>query len=107
MHSIIDHLGFTYARFNFDASFDYFHVLKTRLRDQFVQEWRHNITSLSKLDVYCKYKETFEYETYLDVKNNKLRKLLSQFRLSSHSLEIEIGRYHNTERAIRLCKLCH
>ena len=108
MHSVIDHLGFTNVRFNFDASYDYFHVLKSRLRDQFVQEWRHNITSLSKLDLYCKYKENFEFETYLDVvKNDRLRKILSQFRLSSHSLEIEVGRYSNIERANRICKLCN
>ena len=107
MNSIIDHLGFTNIRTNFDSGINCFRSLQTRLRDQFVQEWKASITSMSKLDQYCTYKTEFKFEPYLIyIFNEKLRKCLTQFRLSSHNLDIEVGRYNNTPRENRLCKLC-
>ena len=40
------------------------------------------------------------------IKNDQLRILLSRFRLTSHNLEIEIGRYNNISRDSRYCKMC-
>ena len=34
---------------------------------QFFQEWRTKITSISKLNSYCKYKVDFSFEKYLEV----------------------------------------
>ena len=36
-----------------------------------------------------------------------LRKYMSRFRLSSHLLAIETGRYNGTERQHRICNLCN
>ena len=45
---------------------------------------------------------------YIDaIMNAKLKKQLSRFRVCSHSLEIETGRYHNIDRNDRKCKLCN
>ena len=56
---------------------------------------------------YCTYKHEFEYENYLDhISDNKLRISLTKFRLSSHNLEIETGRYDNIPREERFCKNC-
>ena len=108
LNSIIDHLGCTDIRMNFDPRINYFRILKTRIRDQFMQEWTETISSLPKLDQYSKYKTDFKFESYLnDIVNDKLRKGVTQLRLSSHSLEIEIGRYNNTPRMNRICKLCN
>ena len=38
-------------------------------------------------------------------KNEKFRKSYTRLRLSSHSLEIETGRYNGIDRINRLCKL--
>jgi len=47
-------------------------------------------------------------EPYLEIITNKrFRIALSRFRLSSHNLEIERGRYYNMDREIRICKLCN
>jgi len=46
-----------------------------------------------------------ERELYIDVLY-KYRNALSRFRLVSHSLEIEIGRYTNFDRMERKCKYC-
>ena len=63
--------------------------------------------SFSKLDYYNKYKTQFGFEKYLEVVTNEgLRKEMSCFRLGSHKLEIELGRYAGVERSDRLCKLC-
>ena len=40
------------------------------------------------------------------ISNVKLRVALTKFRISAHYLEIERGRYTNTTREDRICKLC-
>ena len=50
-----------------------------------------------------------KFESYLDIlKNQKQRKIYSKFRLSSHDLEIERGRYESKSTPVnqRICKLC-
>ena len=64
-------------------------VLQNRLRDHFKQEWYSFINNSSKLEYYCRYKDHFEFEPYLNNSNNEyLRIALTKFRLSSHKLEI-------------------
>ena len=53
------------------------------------------------------YKCTFEFENYLNsIQIKKFRIALTKFRLSSHKLEIERGRYHNIPKENRKCKFC-
>ena len=67
--------------------------MKRRIRDQYIQEWERNVNNASKLEYYRRFKKKFEYEKYLDViKNGAIRRNLTCFRLSAHSLEIEVGR---------------
>ena len=48
------------------------------VRDQYIQEWRENINSSSKLAYYSMYKLHFEFESYLsNIKNDTLRKTLT------------------------------
>ena len=109
INSIIDNLGFSYLLNNFDIEKNYMSLfLKTRISDQFKQEWSTSVNSMSKLDYYVKFKTTFCYEDYIDKLNNdSLRKYFSRLRLCSHSLEIEFGRYNGDDRNNRLCKLCN
>ena len=108
INSIIDHLGFANIRINFDNNFNCVPTLKRRLKDQFIQEWGETINSMPKLVTYCKFKNTFCFEEYLNkLHNNDLRQLLARFRLSSHNLEIETGRYNRIDRDSRYCKLCN
>ena len=107
INSIIDHLGFNEIRVNFDPEANYVSKFKQRIRDHFVQEWNAEINNMPKLELYCKYKIVFERESYIDKINNEaLRKTFSQFRLSSHKLEIETGRYSGIARENRICKCC-
>ena len=70
-----------------------FQILKTRIRDQFLQHWCAQINNFSKLHYYAKFKSEFKFEKYLQViENDKLRKTLTSFRVSVHNLEIERDR---------------
>ena len=63
-----------------------------------------------KLRTYKKFKTVTGFEKYLDIlENQKQRKLLTKFRLSSHDLEIERGRYGTKSLPVdeRICKLCN
>lgn len=63
---------------------------------------------MTKLDYYCKFKNEFIFEEYIDkIVSDDLRKCFTCLRLCSHNLEIEFGRYNAIERENRLCKLCN
>ncbi len=61
---------------------------------------------------YYKFKNSFKYESYLDFnKDFKKRRSITKLRISSHRLEVEIGRYQTknitrTKYENRLCKMC-
>ena len=106
--NIIDNLGFSHTWNNFDINVDYLPIFKQRLRDQFIQEWQIVINNSTKLESYCRYKTEFKLEPYLvNITNDYQRKLLCRFRLSSHNLEIEAGRYTGKSRNNRICKCCN
>jgi hypothetical protein len=91
-----------------DINIKIFPILQQRLRDQFIQQWHMSIIESPKLEYYTKFKNTFEFENYLlSVENDKLMKLLTCYRLSSHSLSIETGRYTGIERTNRICLNCN
>ena len=68
----------------------------------------NDVTKNPKLRTYCIFKQTFNFEPYL-IKDFKIRKMLSRFRLSNHVLEIEKGRHCKPKLPIqeRTCKLCN
>ncbi len=63
INSIIDHMGYTNIRINFDVNRNYWYTLKRRSRDQYIQEWTVNVNSMPKLDYYCKFKTEFGFES--------------------------------------------
>jgi hypothetical protein len=106
-HTIINELGFSYLLDNYNVISDFSLIFKQRLRDQFIQNWHEQINNMPKLFYFRNFKSNFCFEEYLNViQNDKLRKRLTCFRLGSHSLEIETGRYIGLNRSERICKLC-
>ena len=66
-----------------------FRIIKIRIRDHFLQHWCAQINNISKLEYYSKFKSEFKFEKYLQVvENDRLRKILTSFRISAHNLEI-------------------
>ena len=82
-------------------------ILVKRLIDQFHQTSMESINNSSKMKVLSLLKETPGAEKYLsEVRNTDHRMAMSKLRLSGHTLEIERGRYNNTQAEERYCTYC-
>ena len=78
-----------------------------RLIDQFNQTSLESINTSSKMKILSLLKQEPGTEKYLtEVSNMKHRRAMSKLRLSSHSLEIEKGRYNKTDPEERFCPYC-
>lgn len=110
--TMINDIGLTELWINQDTltnnNTTYIMQIKQRLLDNYYQTWYTDIQSSQRLSSYARYKTSLTLEPYLDIIMNKKYKIvLSRFRLSSHTLEIERGRYHNIPRDERICKCCN
>ena len=119
--NILDRSGLSYIFINHTNSTDVISQkriketaihLTNRIKNIFEQNIMYHIYSKSehgegKLIFYGKLKDRYNKENYLNIKNVEYRKLLSNIRMSSHKLQIEIGRYKNIERENRLCEQCN
>ena len=66
------------------------------------------LTFCAKVTTYARCKHEFEVEKYLDfIKEKKFKFALTQFRLSSHNLAIERGRFENIARTERVFVSCN
>ena len=81
-------------------------VVKMNLIDQFKQTWSTSIDYSSKALNYRLYKKGVSFENYLEILKDKNLFLLCLFRISSHRLLIEIGRWQSIIRENRLCNFC-
>ena len=78
------------------------------LIDLYINDWRNSLIQSRKLESYRVYKHNFCHEQYfLTIKSYKHRRALTCLRLSSHNLEIEVGRYQpRRPRDLRHCSNC-
>ena len=53
--SIMEHIGLTNIRLNFDRNFNYFTIYKIRLYDQLIQSWNMSINNWPKFASNCKF----------------------------------------------------
>ena len=75
----------------------------------FTQQWRKDIESSSKLRTYALVKKCFCVEPYiLHIRGNHLITAMARYRMSSHDLNIERGRFNNpiTPKNQRICTRC-
>ena len=60
-----------------------------------------------KLRTYALFKVVTGREVYLkEIKNVEIRKQLTKFRISDHSLMIETGRHRGIDKCLRFCPFC-
>ena len=104
----LDHLGMSDIWINQDTLGIDIGPIEERIKDMYFQTWYSNINSSTRLRSYSLFKHTFTFEKYLDFIHDKtLRNTLSRFRLSSHNLQVELGRTNNTPKEHRICKNCN
>ena len=75
----------------------------------FTQRWKQDIGSSSKLRTYSLVKKSLCVEPYiLNIKGNHLITAMARYRMSSHDLKIERGRFNNPITPInqRICTRC-
>ena len=87
-------------------------IVKLRMEDTFTQEALHYIKSKSiakegKLVFFGEIKNGIKMENYLKLQNIDYRNALRDIRMSTHKLNIEVGRYENKTRNQRLCEACN
>jgi hypothetical protein len=105
----LQNYGFSYVWYDQDVQYENYFLrnFETRLKDTSLQEWNESLNTNSKLQLYKTFKREFIFERYIDILNlRKFRYIYVNFRIGSHDLEIEKGRYNNTIRENRICKLC-
>lgn len=93
-----------------------FHAFKKQCQSNVINhfkcKWRDDMNAFDRpfLRTYCLFKSNFESESYLiQVKDVRYRSAISKLRCSSHTLEIERGRYNNppVPAPLRICKICN
>ena len=106
--SILEKCGLFYLwQHQFDMPINY-NLVKQRILDIYHQTWYTEINNSRRLETYALFKHSFEFEQYLDIiKEPKFRIALTRFRVSSHDLAIERGRYTNIPREERICTNCN
>ena len=100
--SILDSIGLSYIWIQQSEIEIPFKLIKMKILDIYKQTWYSSINNSNRLLTYARFKHEFDCENYLDFITGKS---LSKFRLPSHDLEIERGRYINLDRNDRLCRI--
>ena len=84
-------------------------IFKLRVKDIFIQDWHSRLDNSTRARCFITFAK-FQYQQYLDILNiEKYRKSLSKLRLSSHRLEVEVGRWvrpNKIQYENRKCKIC-
>ena len=84
-------------------------IFQSRVKELYYNKWRHGIENSSKLSIYLTFKNSLEWEVYLNIgiiKMSKLRAALTRFRCSSHVFNIEMSRRNGILLEGRLCAFC-
>ena len=82
-------------------------LFRQRVRDTFIQALEGRVNDSSRA-LFYKSIMNFNFQKYLTCVNiPKYRIALSKLRLSSHRLNIEVGRWNNTPVNERLCTICN
>ena len=88
----------------------FLNVFKQRLSDDFMQGWNSRLAESSRANFYSLFLN-FEHQLYLEAFNvKKFKVAMTKLRVSSHRLEIEVGRWTRPNRNPvddRKCRYCN
>ena len=75
----------------------------------YIQDWRGEVNTTSDNRLYKHVKDTFTFETFLNLNNKCLRNAITKIRLSSHLFLVERGRLGARRMTYveRKCTLCN
>ena len=82
-------------------------MIKAKFSEYWEAERHKYLDNGGKLDFYLKFKDSFDREKYLSIiKLPKIRNPVARFRMSSHKLPVETGRYKGLIREDRIRPNC-
>ena len=88
----------------------FLHIFKQRLDDQFLQTWNGELENIPRAVFYRTFAD-FQFQDYLDIITlRKFRIAMTKFRVASHRLEVETGRWSRLNAIPfeeRKCKICN
>ena len=98
-------MGLSYVWINQNVeNLNYFKLMvKTCLKDQYLQHWHQKLHESSKCVFYKCIKTNIAMEPYLLSLPKPLRNYMVRFRLSNHRLSVEILRYDGINKTHRIC----
>ena len=74
----------------------------------FENDWHIDIQNKTSLTLFMSLKSEIEISNYLiKIYYSSYRNCLAKIRLSSHQLNIEVGRHRNIDRLNKICTLCN
>lgn len=79
------------------------------MKEKYIHIWQHSVEHSKKLEFYKVFKDEYSTSDYLhQLTNFNERRNLVKFKVSTHNLMIELGRYQRDHitRENRLCPLC-
>ncbi len=104
---ILCNIGYNYNWISQSANQKCFkHNVKSRIQDQFLQNWNSLVNNSSSCTNYRTFKKDFKLESYLLLLPTNHAINLSRFRLSNTNIPVVTGRYFNTIYDDRTCNLC-
>ena len=84
-------------------------IFKQRVRDSFIQTWNSELAE-SSMALFFRNTSDFGFKAYLNIVTvKKFRRALSRLRMSSHRLEVEMGRWKRPVKVAygeRKCRVC-
>ena len=84
----------------------FIHIFTQRIKHNYIQCWNNQLQNSPRAITYRSIASS-NFKQYLNtVVNTKYRVALTRLRVSSHRLEIEIGRWHEPNRIIRSERKC-
>jgi hypothetical protein len=100
-------LGFNDVWSNQELDESMLPIIKQRILDQYVQLSRCEMDASVKCTTYKYLIDNHCIQYYLcKPLTQSVKKIIAQFRMSSHQLAIETGRYHGIDRNQRICVAC-
>ena len=101
-------LGYVWVSQNVLNSGVFLNICKSRLIDIFIQEMHGFFQESPKCIIYKYLPDTFFLQYYLRKSlPDSFTRVIAKFRMSSHNLLIEKGRYTNVPRDQRICLNCN
>ena len=89
---------------------NFLYIFKTRVREIYIQDWNSRLENSTRARFYINI-ANFQFQRYLELlKIEKYRKSVCKLRVSSHRLEVEMGRWAKPNKTLfdnRKCRACN